>query len=78
MKLSEYLPNHGDKAKFARKIKVPPALISQWSGGVREVPTARCCEIEKESGGKVTRKDLRPHDFHKHWPDLVEEIESVA
>jgi DNA-binding transcriptional regulator YdaS (Cro superfamily) len=31
--------------------------------------TGICLRIEEESGGAVTRKDLRS-DWSKHWPDL--------
>lgn len=27
--------------------------------------------IEQHSGGKVTRKDLRPHDYAAIWPELA-------
>ena len=30
-----------------------------------------CSAIERESGGAVTRKDLRPNDWHLVWPELV-------
>lgn len=29
-----------------------------------------CVAIEKESGGKVTRKDLRKTDWQRIWPEL--------
>ncbi|WP_293006898.1 hypothetical protein [Nitrosomonas sp.] len=27
-------------------------------------------KIEEYSGGKVSRIDLRPHDWRDHWPEL--------
>ena len=29
-----------------------------------------CVAIERESGGQVTRKDLRPDDWLANWPEL--------
>ncbi len=29
-----------------------------------------CSRIETESNGQVTRKDLRPDDWHVIWPEL--------
>lgn len=30
-----------------------------------------CVAIERESGRRVTRLDLRPHDWHRFWPELM-------
>ncbi len=30
-----------------------------------------CADIERESGGVVTRMDLRPDDWHRIWPELA-------
>jgi len=32
-----------------------------------------CVAIERATGGVVTRKDLRPDDWWKIWPELVED-----
>lgn len=32
----------------------------------------RCVSIEKATAGAVARKDLRPADWDKIWPELVE------
>jgi DNA-binding transcriptional regulator YdaS (Cro superfamily) len=31
-----------------------------------------CVSIERESDEEVTRKHLRPDDWHEVWPELVE------
>lgn len=31
-----------------------------------------CAQIELASNGEVTRKDLRPNDWHRIWPELAE------
>lgn len=39
-----------------------------------------CSLLEKESGGKVSRKSLRPDDWRLIWPelDLKESVRNVA
>ena len=46
-------------------------MVSQWATGVKAVPTERCPEIERATSGAVTRRDLRPDDWHRIWPELV-------
>ncbi|KLF53525.1 antirepressor protein Cro [Klebsiella aerogenes] len=36
-----------------------------------ELGAALCVSIEKESGGKVTRKHLHPGDWVSIWPELL-------
>jgi DNA-binding transcriptional regulator YdaS (Cro superfamily) len=38
------------------------------SGGLLNPET--CVAAERESAGSVTRKDLRPDDWQKIWPEL--------
>lgn len=73
MKLSEYTNRlHGGQAKLAGQLGVPTQLVWQWSNEVRPVPVKRCVAIERVTAGEVTRKDLRPHDWHEIWPELKE------
>ena len=50
---------------------MPASLVSQWGSGTRPVPIERCVPIERATLGKVTRKDLRPDDWHEIWPELA-------
>lgn len=73
MKLSEYLSiERGRGAYIASVLNVAPQQVYQWASGSRGVPLERCVEIENATGGEVTRKDLRPDDWEKMWPELVE------
>jgi DNA-binding transcriptional regulator YdaS (Cro superfamily) len=46
------------------------AVVWAWTNrGV--VPIEHCAAIEKAAGRKVTRRDLRPDDWHRIWPELV-------
>lgn len=57
---------------MAVSIGVSPVLVSQWSTGPRVPPIERCVPIERATGGAVTRKDLRPDDWQKIWPELAQ------
>ena len=72
MDLKNYLiESDTKKAEFARAINISAALLHQWIEGIRPVAIQHCPAIEKQTGGKVTRKELRPDDWHKIWPDLA-------
>lgn len=72
MNINEYLSSQNILAKkLAEHLGVPPPLISQWRNG-RPVPIERCVAIERVTNGAVTRRDLRPADWHLIWPELIE------
>ena len=49
---------------------VTKSAVSQWKQKERSVPVKHCLAIEKLTQGAVTRRDLRPDDFHELWPDI--------
>lgn len=72
MKLSEYISKErGRGAAIASILGVAPQQIYQWASGSREVPFERAVEIEQATKGEVTRKDLRPDDWDRMWPELA-------
>ena len=71
MNLAEYLSGPVSVADLARSISVAPSLVSQWKNEVRPIPTDRCASIEIATNGAVTRRDLRPDNWHLIWPELV-------
>jgi DNA-binding transcriptional regulator YdaS (Cro superfamily) len=72
MKLSDYVDEtRGRQTTLALGLGVPPQLVWQWARSVRTVPVSRCTSIERLSGGLVCRWDLRPQDWHIHWPELI-------
>lgn len=72
MDLKNYLIESGmKKAEFARVINVSPSLLHQWIENIRPVAIQHCPAIEKYTGGKVTRQELRPVDWCKIWPELA-------
>lgn len=41
-----------------------------WTNDLRPFPTNHCLTLERHFKGEVTRQELRPHDWQKHWDDL--------
>lgn len=72
MNLSEYLdqPHAKAAAEIAREVGVSPAVVYQWRAGLRPVPVERCAAVEMATGNAVTRKDMRPSDWKRIWPEL--------
>lgn len=70
----------GGPAALARHLGVSPGAVSQWISGHRPVPIQHCLAIERATSGAVTRRDLRPHDWHLIWPELAEQapVQEVA
>jgi DNA-binding transcriptional regulator YdaS (Cro superfamily) len=63
----------GGVSAVARICGRSPQQVHQWKTGERPVPAQYCLAIEKASGGQITRRDLRPDDWHLFWPDLQEQ-----
>lgn len=43
-----------------------------WTNDLRPFPPYHCRTLEEHFDGQVTRQELRPHDWQKHWPELAE------
>lgn len=71
MNLDQYLSDK-NAADLARALGISPVLVSQWRKATRPVPIERCTQIETATGGQVSRKDLRPHDWMRIWPELAD------
>lgn len=72
MDISTYLTHSGVKqSDFARSIGVSPSLLYQWLSGLRPVAAKHCVKIEQQTGGQVSRPELRPDDWQSIWPDLA-------
>ncbi len=61
----------GGITKLARALGVGQSNLSNWKRRGR-IPVEFHAQIEEFSGGKYTRRDLRPKDWHKIWPELVD------
>lgn len=71
MKLIDYVKGRGAQRALADKLQITPVLISQWANETRPVPPERCVEIEVATSSEVTRRDLRPTDWQRIWPELA-------
>lgn len=74
MQLKAYLKEEprGTATRVAREVGVSPVMVWQWVSGRKEVPVDRCTAIELATWGRVMRWDLRPGDWFRHWPELME------
>lgn len=70
MTLSEWLDANENGVDLARKLGITPSMVSNWRTGTKPVAIARCVDIERATGGAVTRRDLRPNDWWRYWPEL--------
>lgn len=71
MKLKDFLrKNRGMQSVLAKHLGVSTGFINHISLGRRAVPIHHCLKIEEFTNGEVTRKDLRPDDWHLIWTDI--------
>lgn len=78
MTLDEFLSRPGapTATAFARLLNLNPDQVRQWRHGhdERKPSPENCVLIEQATGGLVTRKDLRPDDWQRIWPELAEAV----
>jgi DNA-binding transcriptional regulator YdaS (Cro superfamily) len=72
MELREYLEKVETNICLAKRLNVAPSLVSQWKNGTRPIPVERMTDIEKATGGLVTRKDMN-EEWARIWPELDQE-----
>lgn len=68
----------GSQAALAKAIDVPAAMVHQWRSGIRPVAVQHCVAIERATDGQVSRRDLRPSDWHLIWPELATPTQEAA
>ncbi|ADG20367.1 hypothetical protein BC1002_6526 [Paraburkholderia atlantica] len=61
----------GTAKKLASSIGVSQSFLSQMASGLSPISQERCFLIEQATAGAVARWDLKPHNWHKLWPELV-------
>lgn len=71
MTLKEFLNSRprGSLGELAKAIGAHTPDLSRWVSGERPVPVHRCKAIRDATGGEVTLKDLRPHDYRLIWSE---------
>ncbi|MEB5483946.1 Cro/CI family transcriptional regulator [Burkholderia pseudomallei] len=65
----------GSATVLANSLGVTKAAVSQWKRV--GVPIRHCVAIECATRGKVSRRDLRPDDWHFIWPELSQQKETT-
>ena len=61
----------GSEKALADWLGVTKAAVWQWKQEGRKTPIEHCPEIERRTGGAVTRRELRPNDWQTIWPELA-------
>lgn len=62
----------GSEAAIAALLGISKAAVNQWKDEGRGVPIQHCYPIEQATGSKVMRWDLRPDDWYRIWPELID------
>jgi len=62
----------GGVGKLANAIGVSQPVVSNWRARGTTPEAIYCVAIEKVTEGQVSRKELRPHDWHLIWPELAQ------
>ncbi len=61
----------GSQQKLAEHCGVVQTAVAAWvKRGT--VPAEHCALIEQATKGEVTRKELRPDDWQRIWPELAD------
>lgn len=58
--------------KLAAAIGVGQSVVSNWKARGTDIDPVHCVSIERATDGTVTRRDLRPADWQKIWPEIAE------
>lgn len=73
MDLTSYLkglPDDEAREAFALKCETTIGHLRNVGYGYRPCNTALAVAIERVTAGAVSRQELRPQDYWRHWPDL--------
>lgn len=70
MDLPEYVKaERGRGAAIAVSVGVHPVMVTQWCSGTKPVPSDRCPDIERATGGRVAVEQMRPDVAWVRVPD---------
>lgn len=65
------MPGAPRVSQIASALGVTDPTVHEWRTGRRPVPVVHCLGLERLMSGAVTRRDLRPDDWHLIWPELA-------
>lgn len=69
--LETAIESAGGVGKLAAAIGVGQPVVSNWRARGTTPDAMHCVAIERATDGVVTRRDLRPDDWHLIWPELA-------
>jgi len=71
MDLKTYISNspRGTASGLAKALSISPSYLSQMASGLAPISPERSVAIERFTVGEVSRRDLRPDDWHIHLRD---------
>jgi DNA-binding transcriptional regulator YdaS (Cro superfamily) len=61
-----------EQAVFAAKLGSSVGYLRKALSAGQVTSPERCVLIEQITGGALSRRDLRPDDWHRIWPELIE------
>lgn len=67
----------GGQTALAVSLGLAPSNVAVWLKNERPIPVQHVKGIMEITKGLVTEKDLRPDDWQKIWPELIEPIVQV-
>ncbi len=67
----------GSQKALAERLDVSHQAVWAWINR-NSIPAEHCTAIEIATSGAVTRRDLRPNDWHLIWPELAESQAGTA
>ena len=80
MDLKTYLASlgRGGATRFAERLGISASYLSQLASGKSPISVERSVEIERESGGLVTRQAMHPDSWQAKWPELESQMDRAA
>lgn len=72
MQLKDYLSQQRGNAKWlAEKLGISMSFLSQMASNASPISPKRAIEIERFTGGMVTRADCLPAEWVHIWPEYT-------
>jgi len=63
-----------EREPFCARLGTSYGYVRKATSAKQTPEPMRCVEIEKATAGQVTRRDLRPDDWDRIWPELAERV----
>lgn len=75
MDLKTYISNspRGTASGLAKALSISPSYLSQMASGLAPISPERSVAIERATDGAVSRRELRPEDWQRIWPEMADE-----